>query len=502
MNIFSVTKIRANELKTIIHYTGYIAIVMGIMTIIPIICALIYNDAKIYLNAFIISGIICIVSGLLMYYIFKEKNITNLSLKGSLIFVMSIWGFTALFAALPYFFCGDLSLVDAFFEGMSGITTTGFSMYDCYTFPYSISMWRVLTQWMGGLGIIFLLLVVAPSSVSLKRLYFAEGKTEQMTPNIMHSATIFIKVYLIITAIGILLYLLIGLDLFDAICYSFASIGTGGYTIHPDSVNNFINPSVQLVTIILMIMGATNFVLHYRIMKREWKNLHKDIELNAMLCLIIIATILIAISLYVNGLYNYDILTIGRHSLFQAVSILTSTGFASTDINLWPPFAYHIIILLMFIGGSVCSTAGGIKIYNIMILLKAIWWETQRMFLPKNTIIKRKIYHDKKKRDINDDTIRSITIFIIVYILIFVFSSMIVLIYTKNFEMAYTLVASSMGNTGVGPAFINPGISIVVKIVLIIDFWVGRIGVWPLLLSIVYLTHMTVSKVYEIKDKI
>lgn len=500
MNTFNINKIKPAEIKTIGHYTGYVSIVLGLFMIIPIICAYIYNDPDIYLYSFTLSAIINISVGLILYLVFNTKNITNLSLKGSLIFVMSIWGFASIFASLPYFISGDLSFIDAFFEGMSGITTTGFSMYDVYTFPYSISIWRCLIQWFGGLGIIFLLLVIVPSSVSLKRLYFAEGKTEQMTPNIKHTSTIFIKVYLILTALAISLYLLGGLDIFDSICYSFVGIATGGYSIHPEHINNFTNPLIQIITIVVMIMGGTNFIVHYRIMKGNWRNLHKDVEIRAMFAIIAIATILIFISLYINGLYGQNAILIFRHSLFQVVSIVTSTGFLSTDINIWTPFSYYILVLLMLCGGAVCSTAGGIKIYNIVVMFKAIWWETQQMFLPTNTVIKRKIYHDQKKREISKDTIRTILVYIIAYVLLFIVSTLIVLMFCKNLEISFTIVAASIGNTGVGPSFISPSLPLVVKIVLIIDFWAGRIGVWPLLLSIVYLVYMLQSKV-ESKDE-
>lgn len=494
MNTFNINKIKPAEFKTIGHYTGYVAILLGLFMIIPILCAIIYNDSDVYLKSFIISAIINITIGLLLYFIFNSKNITNLSLKGSLIFVMSIWGFASFFASLPYFISGDLSIIDAFFEGMSGITTTGFSMYDVYTFPYSISIWRCLIQWFGGLGIIFLLLVIVPSSVSLKRLYFAEGKTEQMTPNIKHTSMIFIKVYLILTITAFCLYMLGGLDIFDSVCYSFVGIATGGYSIHPEHINNFTNPIIQLITIIVMIMGGTNFVLHYRIMKRDFHNIFKDIEVRTMFGIIVIATIVIAISLYINGLYGQNLTLIFRHSLFQVVSILTSTGFLSTDINIWTPFSYYVLVLLMFIGGSVCSTAGGIKIYNIIVMLKAIWWETQQMFLPNNTVIKRKVYHDQKKREISKNVIRTILVYIIAYLLLFIVSTAIVLMFSKNLEISTIIVAASIGNTGVGPSYVTASLPIVVKIVLIIDFWAGRIGVWPLLLSIVYLAYMFQSK--------
>lgn len=495
MNSFIVNKLKQDELKTIGHYSGYVCILIGLFMLAPIITALAYHDAPTYLNAFIISSAISIAIGIILFTSFRSRQLTQLSLKGSLIFVLSIWGITALLAGLPYFVSGDLGFIDSIFQGMSGITTTGFSLIPAEETSFSICLWEALTQWFGGLGIIVLLLVVVPSSVSLKRLYFAEGKTEQMTPNIKHTIMIFIKLYLLLTAIGIVLYLLIGLDLFDAICYCFCGIATGGFSVDANHVEHFSQPLMQLVTIIIMILGSTNFVLLYRLFKGNTKQLFKDEEVKAMAIIIIFGTVLIALSLYFGGYYHQDIVKIFSHSLFQVVSVMSSTGFTTTDITAWPSFCYHILIILMFIGGSVCSTSGGLKIYNIVVMIKSIWWEVQTMLLPKNTIIVKKIYHDNKYRDVSNDNIRTILIYIIAYILIFLVSSMIILLFCNNLEIAYSLAASSLGNTGVGPDYFSITMPLPIKIIMIIDFWVGRIGVWPLLLLIVYGVSMVQGKI-------
>lgn len=501
MNSFTINKIKENELKTIGHYSGYVCILIGLLMIIPLICALIYHDHTKYLNSFLVSAIISIIIGFILWTTFNKKHLTQLSLKGSLIFVLSIWGLTALFSGLPYFISGDLSLIDSFFEGMSGITTTGFSLLSATKYPYSIAMWESLTQWFGGLGIIVLLLVVVPSSVSLKRLYFAEGRTEQMTPNIRHTTMIYIKLYLLLTTIGIALYLIAGLNLFDAICYCFCGIATGGFSVHPESVYHFNTPLIEIITMFVMMMGSLNFVVQYRVIKGDWKNVYKDVELKAFLFLIIASTILITLSLYTQNFYNQDLIEIGRHSLFQVVSVITSTGFNSTNINYWPPFCYYILILLMFTGSSICSTSGGIKLYNIVILFKAIWWEVKSMILPKNTIIIQKVFHDNKYRDISNSTIKTILIYIIAYILIFIASVMIIIIYCNDFQTAFTISAASLGNTGLTTTYLSVNTPLMVKIVMIIDFWAGRIGVWPLLLSIVYLINMTQGRLEDFIEK-
>jgi trk system potassium uptake protein TrkH len=345
------------------------------------------------------------------------------------------------------------------------------------------------------LGIIVLLLVIVPSSVSLKRLFFAEGRTEQMTPNVKHTTMIFLKLYLLITALGISLYLFLGLNLYEAICFTFTSFATGGYSIYASDAHIFDSIPIQIVTMFLMILGSTNFVIHYRILKGDTKNLFKDVELRAMVVIVSIATALLMISLYTQGVYNHDILVIFRHSIFQVISVMSSTGFVSQDIYNWPQFSFFLLILLTFVGGSICSTSGGLKLYNIVILFKSIWWEVEEMMLPKNAIKPKKINHDKKSREISNKTIKTILIFILSYILIFIISSFVILFYCNDLGLAFTVAALSIGNTGISVSYINASMPFMVKVILIIDFWVGRISVWPLFLGVLYLINRAESRV-------
>lgn len=497
MRLMNFQKINTNELQMIVHYIGFIIVCIASFMVIPIIVSRIYNDNILYFNSFIISTIISLIIGLLLFYKFNSNNLYNLSLKGSLILVLSIWIISAFFCALPFIISGDLSFIDAYFESMSGITSTGFTMYASVPVAYSIRLWRSLLQWFGGLGIIFLLLVLLPSIVSLKRLYFAEGKTEQMTPNIRHTSVIFIKLYTVLTIIAISLYLLVGLDIFNAVCYTFSGLGTGGFVSDPNNLHDFSNPLFQIVTIIIMIMGGTNFILHYNLMKGNWRNFYKDIEIRYLFIFILLATILVMVNLYQNNMYNHDLLVIFRNALFQVVSILTSTGFQSTDINNWPALSYHVLIILMFIGGSVCSTASGIKIYNIAIILKSIWWELQSIFLPKNIIVFRKVFHDNREITVSNDSLKQIFTFISAYLLLFVISTVIVLFFCNDFKIAVAIVAGSIGNTGLGPSYINTSIPLLVKIVLLFDFLAGRIGLWPALLPLFFVIEEINEKIKE-----
>lgn len=501
MNTYKLNQLKPNELKTIGYYTGYVCLIMSMLMIVPVVCGIIYHDPGRFVNSFVISGIVTFISGILLVYLFNRKQITNLSFKGALIFVLSIWGIIAIFSSLPYIFSGELGIFDSFFEAMSCITTTGFSLIPEENYPYSIQMWKALTQWFGGLGIIVLLLVIVPSSVSLKKLFFAEGRTEQMTPNVRHTTMIFLKLYLFLTSLGVILYLLVGLNLFEAICFTFTSVATGGFSIYSSDTHIFDSLAIQIVTMFLMILGSTNFVIHYRILKGNTRNLLKDIELRAMFIIIVIATLLIMISLYTQGYYNQDILAIFRHSIFQVISVMSSTGFVSQDIASWPQFSFFLLILLTFVGGSICSTSGGIKLYNIVILFKSIIWEVEELMLPKNIIKPKRINHDKKVREISNKSIKTILIFVVSYILIFLLSAFVILFYCNDLGLAATVAALSIGNTGISVGYVSASMPLLVKIVLIIDFWVGRISVWPLFLGVLYIINRAEGKINSIKKE-
>ncbi len=479
-----------DEKRMIFHYTGFVLLFLGLFMIIPLLCAVGFQDLNKYIYAFGVSLGICFSIGFLLYFGLKptEEYSLDLSFKGSLIFVTAIWFVVAFFAALPFYISGDLSFIDAIYESMSGITTTGYTLYSStLIYPYSIAIWKCLIQWLGGLGIIVILIGIVPSS-SLKRLYAAEGRAEQITPNIRHTTKILFEVYLVLTTIGILLYLLVGLDLFDAICYTFAAIATGGFSINPLAVQYFSNPVINFVTIIIMLLGATNFLIHYKVVKGDWRLIFKDIEFKAMVIFIVAATILISLNLYSNGYYGSNIFSILNNTIFTVVSVITSTGFQSTSIDYWTPFSYQILILLMFTGSSMCSTAGGIKMYNVVILFQSIKWQMEDMILPTRTVVPHKIYHDKYQT-VDNKEIKIVVVFVMIYILVFVVSVIAMLLFTNNYDYAVITVASSLGNTGLGPTFITTDSHMAMKIICIIDFWIGRIAVWPVLIGLVYFTN-------------
>ncbi len=500
MGSFSVNRLKKEELYTLGRYTGYVSSALGIFMLPSVLVSLIYHEDIVYTYSFLFSAIILIVLGIILIGYFRNKVLPTLSLKGSLIFVLGIWALSALFCGLPFLFSGDLSLFDSYFEGMSAITTTGMSIQ--VATANAVTIWESLAQWLGGLGLIVLILVIIPSSAGLRKLYLTEGRTEQITPNIRHSTIVFIELYLGLTALAIVLYLLVGLNPFDALCYGVCSISTGGFTISTADPTMFNNPPVQLVGLFLMILGGTNFIILYNVFKGNARRYLKDTEFRVMLLFIVVFTAIIIATLYLSGTYEEEsLLTLSRDVLFQITAIVTSAGFGSMSMDAWPSFAYNIMVVLMLIGGSVCSTSGGLRIYNVILVLKSIWWEAKSMFLPKNTVITKKIYHNGRDMEITNDMIRSMLIYFIVFIMIFLITTFVLMCFNNDFQMAYSISASALGNTGYAPSFVTVDTHVVIKSMLIIDFWIGRMGLWPLLLSIVYFVDTVGGKVEEVTNR-
>ena len=251
-----------------------------------------------------------------------------MTLKSAMVFSTIIWLVACALGALPYYFSGELSYLNAYFEAMSGFTTTGFSMFsNLDSVSYTINFWRAFTQWIGGLGIIFLLLALLRSTgVDVMRLYLAEGREERLVPSIKHSTRIILYIYLFFTAIGIILFLAAGMPVFDSIFHAFVSLSTGGFGMHNTSVLFYNNIWIEIAAMIIMVIGATNFALHYTVLKGNWKEYFKDIETKVAYSLIIISTVLVTLVLYNNSVYGHDLLLNFRFALFQMVSAITTTG--------------------------------------------------------------------------------------------------------------------------------------------------------------------------------
>ncbi|MEN6329760.1 MAG: TrkH family potassium uptake protein [Methanobacteriaceae archaeon] len=479
-------RLSRRELKTIMHYNGGVCLFLGMAMLIPLVVCFIYHEYQ-YFTPFLSSAIGTIVFGVICLKVFRKE--TTISLKVAMVFSTIIWLLVCALSALPYYLSGELSYLNAYFEAMSGFTTTGFSMYtNLDGVSYTINFWRAFTQWLGGLGIIFLVLALLRSTgADVMRLYLAEGRDERLQPSIRHTTRTIIYIYGFFTILSIVLFKMAGMDIFDSIFHAFSALSTGGFGMHNTSLLFYHNLWIEIVAMIVMMIGATNFALHYTVLKGNWKEYFKDIETKVAYSLIIIATILVTAMLFKNHVYGADLLLNLRYALFQVVSAVTTTGlqtaFYPDLITKWIGLGIFLITLLMVIGAGSCSTGGGIKWLRFGILMKGMVWQVKSFIFPGKAVMSKKIHH-VTELGLTDDVIRVAGAFVFTYFLIFVTSIIIVLFYYNDFSQVIFEVASALSNVGLSSGLMTPQSPDLVKIVFIFDFWIGRLEIWPVLLLI------------------
>ncbi|NTW24929.1 MAG: TrkH family potassium uptake protein, partial [Lentimicrobium sp.] len=358
------------------------------------------------------------------------------------------------FGAIPFMLSGvTQSYTDAFFETMSGFTTTGASIFtDIESIPKGILFWRSLTHWIGGMGIIVLSLAVLPVlGIGGMQLFMAEvpGITpDKLHPRITQTAQRLWGIYVLLTFVLTLLLMLGGMNLFDALCHAFGTMATGGFGTKNDSVAGF-SPYIQYVIIIFMFLAGVNFTLHYFALKGKFKKIITNEELRNYFYVVIIATAIIASALYI--IQGQPAEKSFRDSLFQVVSIVTTTGFVSTDYLLWPFFAWFLIFLLMFTGGCAGSTGGGIKMVRILLLFKNSLLELKRLIHPLAIIPVR-----LNGKSVPQNIIFNVLAFFLIYIIIFAFGSLALTFLGLEFESAVGATAACLGNIGPGLGIVGP----------------------------------------------
>lgn len=471
------------DFGVIINVLGHLLIVEAGLMIPSLLVALYYGsyDWKAILLSILITGI----AGLLMSRIFKYKQ--SIQAKEGLAIVGFGWILASIFGALPFIFSGTItSWIDAFFETISGFTTTGASIVDnIESFPKGILFWRSFTHWIGGMGILVFTVALLPMfGIGGFQIYKTEspGPTpDRIVPRVRDTAKILYTIYAIITAIEIILLVLGGMSLYDSAIHTFGTVGTGGFGIKANSVAYYQSTYIHLVIAIFMTLCGANFSLYYLLFKRKWREVVKNTELRFYLGIILISVILVSLNIYSSMKYdNFGIAL--RDSFFQVSSIITTTGYTTVDFDKWPTFSKVILFALMFIGGCAGSTAGGIKNIRILVLLKAIKKEFYRILHPR-AVIPIKI--DGKV--ISNNTIAGISSFFALFIFIFIISTMIVSLDGVDFESAASAVAATLGNVGPAFGFAGPlrsysGFSNLSKIVMSICMLLGRLEVFTLMI--------------------
>ena len=421
-----------------------------------------------------------------MLYLICKGAPTAFGAKEGLVCVSVSWIVMSLFGCLPFWFSREIpSYIDALFEIVSGFTTTGASIVaNVEGLSKGILYWRSFSHWLGGMGVLVFLLAIAPGTgqgtgftMHLLRAESPGPNVGKLVPKMRKTAAILYLIYIVLTIINILFLLFGKMPLFDAVCTAFGTAGTGGFGIKNDSIAGY-SPYIQNVTTVFMLLFGVNFSCYYLLLLKEFKGVFKDEELRTYLSIVFFAIVLIAINLY--GVYGTLEETI-RHAAFQVSSIITTTGFATTDFDLWPTFSKAILLGLMIIGACAGSTGGGIKVARVLLLFKSLRRNIRRVLHPNKVQVVR-----NNGQVVEEQILDTTNAYLAAYIVIIIVS--VVLISLDGFSTGTNIsaVLACFNNIGPGLEAVGPtcnygAYSVFSKLILIIDMLAGRLEIFPIL---------------------
>lgn len=471
------------RLAIVLHVTGTLVRLFSPALLAPALVSLWYGerrDAVAFVATFVITALV----GTLMRAVGQSAaaGMERLRRVEGLAIVAVTWMVLAQLAALPYVWAG-LGAIDALFESMSGLTTTGATILaDFKVFGRGMFFWRAMTQWLGGVGVIALFIAVLPRlAIAGRELFFAEaaGPTdEKLTPQLRHTAIALWRVYVVLTGLQVLALRFAGMSLYDAICHAFATLSAGGFSPHPLSVAGYNSVAVDWIIVVFMFVAGANFGLQYRAVRGSRNALVQDEELRAYTGVVLVAAAFLTFFLAREGMQWVDAI---RHAAFQVLSILTTTGFASVDFQLWNDQAKMVLFLLMFIGGCAGSAAGGPKVVRHVLMARFTLRELKRTLHP-SAVLPVKL----GGRVVPEHILRDVQVFMLFYLLTFAVAAAIVVGLGADLITGLTATIACLGNIGPGFGTVGPMASFaelhpLSKIVLTLAMWIGRLEVLTVL---------------------
>ena len=462
------------------YILGWVLLCEGALMLLPAAVAVYYGEQAVW--AFVITIVFCALTGGLL--IRRKPQDRVFYLRDGFVVTALCWILISLVGAVPFLLSGSVSHpVDALFETVSGFTTTGASILpEVESLPRGVLFWRSLTHWIGGMGVLVFLLTLLPltggSHVNLMKAESPGPQVEKLVPSVQSTAKILYCIYIALTLIQIVLLLAGGMPLFDSLTISFGTAGTGGFGIRNDSMASY-SPYLQNVCTVFMILFGVNFNFYFLLLFRRGKRAFEMEEVRWYFAIILISIVIITCN--IRGMYD----TL-RHALrdaaFQVGSIITTTGYSTTDFDLWPGASKTILVTLMLIGACAGSTGGGFKVSRLVVLCKTIRKEMRQVLHPKSVGVTR-----MDGKPVPHEVLRSINVFMVAYFLIFAASTFLISFDEFDLVTNFTAVAATLNNIGPGLAAVGPARSFALfspgaKLVLIFDMLAGRLELLPMLI--------------------
>lgn len=468
-----------NKMTT--YILGKMLGVEALVLLIPALVSWIYNEDG--WKYFLITSAILVA----VYIAFGKKKPKDSTIYGrdGFIIIACAWILWSIFGALPFWLSGSIpSYINAFFETVSGFTTTGSTILtDASALPMGMNFWRCFTHWIGGMGVLVFVMVIVSledkNSMHLMRAEVPGPETDKLVPKARDTAKILYGMYLVLTITEVIFLLAGGMSLYDSLIHSFSTAGTGGFNNRSNSVAYYDSAYIDGVITVFMILFGINFNIYYFLLLKKVKAVFKNEELRTYLGVILGATILITINIL--SVYEAPLKAF-RYAVFQVSAIITTTGFVTADFNMWPEFSKCILLLLMIVGACAGSTGGGMKISRIIIMLKSVKREMKRLLHPQSVNL---VKINQKK--VSESTMQGVYMYFIAYVGVFILSVLIVSMNNFDFTTTFSGVLTTLNNVGPGLAGVGPienfsKFSALSKLVFCADMLIGRLEVFPFLM--------------------
>lgn len=438
-------KFLAQRYRAILGYTGLVCSISGITLLMPLLALPAYPDEMSLAWSYLLPGLALTLLGVLGWKTLAPKQPLSLTLSEGSVIVVLAWVISILVSMFPLMTTGGLTFTQAMFEATSGWTTTGLSVVDVEQASALILLFRSTMELVGGAGlaIVTLSALAGPVGASLPA---AEGRTEQLAPNVRRSAKLVLSIYSGYTAVGIVALRIAGMGWFDAVNHSFAALSTGGFSTRADSIGYWDSPAIEIVTIVLMLGGTLNFVTSYLLLTGRFQAVVKNGEVRLQALLIPLSTLILFVGV-TTRLYPTTAKAL-RVACFEMISALSTTGFSTVGYDDWSSLGWLILIILMLIGGGTGSTAGGVKQYRIYVLYRALLWEIKRMMLPQQAVTEPRSWQGEHRHFLSDSLIRQISLFAFLYILMFGMGCCVTVAYGYPLPDSLFEYASSLGTVG------------------------------------------------------
>jgi len=470
------------NIRSVVKVLGFLMLVTAGCLLLPALVSLLYRESD-WIWFVASSGIGAVVGGGTLLIL---RDAPELRVREGFAVVAFGWLCVGLLGALPFWLSGQIpSFTDAAFESISGFSTTGASILtDIESRSHGTLFWRALSHWLGGMGIVLLAVAILPLlGVGGMQLYRAEVPgpvAERLTPRIRETAKRLWAVYFLFTVLEIAALMIAGMGPFDAICHSFATMATGGFSTHNASVGSYATPAVEWIIIVFMFLAGANFSLHYLALTGRWRVYHRDEEFRfyasiVLVCVLVLAGVLISINFYPTW---HDTV---RHTVFQVTSILTTTGFGTSDYLQWPPVAHALLLVLMTIGGCAGSTGGGIKVMRVFILLRHAKLELKKMLHPRGVFT---LWFNN--RALSPSLLTNVLGFFLLYMMVYVAGILILTFGGRDLVTSVGATAATLGNIGPGLGLVGPSGNYAFfmaweKWLLVLFMLIGRLEIFTVL---------------------